>query len=153
MKRRVLNNCDSSANSECNVLINGNTLDFLIFNAMGLVKLASLGAGAVGLPLIVLASGPSISRILRLRGRPHPRGHDESPELYEDDDGVATDESQRAFSDQLPKILITATSGLGFLLALALAVLDSVERRDSLKVESWIAFAAWVREDDVRTLY
>lgn len=107
-------------------------------------KVASLVTGAIGCFLVVLASHPSLVRIVKTASSQHQRGDYDSPELYEDEDGTATEDTQLAFSDKLPKILVLAASTIGFLLSIALAVYGSVQPRHSLAVEGWVSFGIWV---------
>jgi len=108
-------------------------------------EVTSLVTGAIGCFLIVLASHPSLFTIFNIASSRVQHGHDENSELYEDEDGTATEETQQAFSDKLPKVLILVTSSLGLLFSLALAVFGSTRPRSSLIFERWLAFGAWVR--------
>lgn len=108
-------------------------------------EIASLVTGAVGCFVIVLLSYTSLLRIVKNVSRPDRQGDGETPELYEDEDGAATEETQNAFSDKLPRVMVAVTTGLGLLISLALAVFGAVRPHGSLSVEAWISFGAWVR--------
>ena len=108
-------------------------------------EIASLVTGAVGCFVIVLVSYSSLSRTLKNVSRHERQGDGEPPELYEDEDGMATEETQNAFYDTLPRVLVAVTTGVGVLVSLALAVFGAVRPHGSLFIEAWISFGAWVR--------
>lgn len=108
-------------------------------------EIASLVTGAVGCFFILLVCYSSVSRTFKSASGPGRQGDGEIPELYEDEDGTATEETQHAFSDKPPRVLVAVTTGVGLLISLALAVFGAVRPHGSLFVEAWIAFGAWVR--------
>jgi hypothetical protein len=116
-------------------------------------EIASLVTGGVGCSVIALLSYPGISRILKSASRPERQGDGETPEFYEDEDGTATEETENAFSDKLPRLLVAVTTAAGLLVSLALAVFEAVRPHGSLPVEAWISFAAWVRVFTSLSLY
>ncbi|RMD44291.1 hypothetical protein DV735_g885, partial [Chaetothyriales sp. CBS 134920] len=64
---------------------------------------------------------------------------------YEDDDGVATAESQSAYSDLIQRVILLSFSVLGLLAALVLAVLASVNATAAtVLVGQWVQFAVWI---------
>lgn len=69
--------------------------------------------------------------------------------LYEDEDGVATPESQRAFSTKVQNVLATiiTSAGLGVAIANAVsATLDAPHSSDGSAFEhGWFGVAIWVR--------
>ena len=105
----------------------------------------SLVIGAVGCFSIVLLSYGSLSPLFKSASRPDRQGDGELPELYEDEDGTATEETQQAYSDKLPKVLVAVTTAVGLLISLGLAVFGAVRPYDPLFVEAWMSFGAWVR--------
>lgn len=63
---------------------------------------------------------------------------------YEDEDGVATKDSEEAYSDFIPRLLLLLLSIVGTLDALALGILTTTRVKLSLTVESWLIFGAWL---------
>jgi hypothetical protein len=109
-------------------------------------RTASLVSGSLGVVLVALVSVPAVETIVRRLLAAKPSNPQEK-ELYEDEDGVATEESVHVFADKLPKLLIATLSVAGFVLSLVLAILNTVEfRRKSLFIENWLQVADWVSE-------
>ena len=65
-------------------------------------------------------------------------------DLYEDEDGVATKYSEKAYSDFVPKLWLLLVSVVSTLSALALGILTTLRMNISLTVERWLIFGAWV---------
>ncbi|KAI9682032.1 MAG: hypothetical protein M1817_000086 [Caeruleum heppii] len=63
---------------------------------------------------------------------------------YTDKDGVATSQSEAAFSDTIPRIIIILTSLAGLCASLAASVAITLKSDFLLLVESWLQFACWV---------
>jgi hypothetical protein len=109
--------------------------------------------GSFGLALVAVSTSPAIfatvSRFIRRRkvSEYSPiSGHD----LYEDEDGKATEESTKAFSDKFPKISITILTIVGFFVALALAVITTLRGPGVYLVENWLQVAVWVSDRILR---
>ena len=98
----------------------------------------SLIVGAVGLGLVGISSVPAL---LRLYGR--RKGSNEEIQ-YVDEDGAATEESQKAFSAVIPRYLILASAVIGLLLSIAAAVLSTVRPSGIFFLESWLLVGGWV---------
>ncbi len=84
---------------------------------------ASLTSGIVGLVLVVLSSSPAVWRISNRLTRRKYSELATSQQLYEDKDGVATEETEKKFSDKIQKSVILVFSIAGFFVSLVLAVL------------------------------
>jgi hypothetical protein len=99
--------------------------------------------GGLNLSVLVAVSillGSSLKASLESR---KPRPTADQSKIYEDEDGKATEESQKAYSVRIQKFLLVAVTGAGFSVALVesiLAVLHSWE----LSNTPWIDFAIWV---------
>jgi ABC-type uncharacterized transport system permease subunit len=69
-------------------------------------------------------------------------------ELYEDEDGVATPESQKAYSIKVQNVLATIVTSAGLGIAIADAVLGTLEATHSLNgsafEDGWFGVAIWV---------
>ncbi|KAI9767128.1 MAG: hypothetical protein M1840_005917 [Geoglossum simile] len=63
--------------------------------------------------------------------------------LYEDGDGVATEETVSAYSDRTPRFILCFSSIIGFLASLVTSVLASLYPEKSPLVESWITVLCW----------
>jgi hypothetical protein len=104
----------------------------------------SLATGSLAVVLVALVSVPAVETIARRLWAAKP-SNSQDKELYEDEDGVATEESVQAFSDKFPKLFIAILSIAGFVLSLALAILNTVEfQRKNLFIENWLQVADWV---------
>jgi hypothetical protein len=105
----------------------------------------SLAAGAGGLALILLLTLPSVSAVAS-----HFRETKSKFQVYEDKDGIASEESMAAYSAKTPKILLTIFAVFGLLTATSLAVLGTLNRdHDFTFIQNWLNVAQWVRTRDV----
>ena len=113
----------------------------------------SLVFGLIALLLIFLISTPTFLRlykaIVQLRGAPS----DETSKLYEDEDGIATEETQKGYSAAVPKFIALLCSLLGFSASLGIAVYSTVHPTLDLYVEHWLSFGTWVRLRIAKSLH
>jgi hypothetical protein len=69
-------------------------------------------------------------------------------ELYEDEDGVATSESQRAYSTKVQNVLATIVTSAGLAIAIANAVLRTLDEQHSSNgsgfEDAWLGVGVWV---------
>ncbi|KAH8596791.1 putative ABC bile acid transporter [Bisporella sp. PMI_857] len=99
----------------------------------------STAAGAAALAVIALFAIPSV-----LDHVAHFRERKEKAILYEDKDGVATEESMAKYSTAISKVFLSTFTTAGLLTAIALSVLDQRKYHDDpLWVENWMNVAAW----------
>lgn len=108
-----------------------------------MIKGYTLPITAAGLALILLATLPSAVNIVRSLGR---KGKVHRNGLYQDEDGTATEESQKVFSAKPPTLAICLTSVCGLVLSLANAVLtesNGSHHRLRRSVEVWLHCAIW----------
>ena len=106
----------------------------------------SLVFGLVTLLLIFFISTPTFFRlykraIVELRGTVS----DETSKLYEDKDGIATEETQKGYSAAVPKYIALLCSLLGFSASVCIAVYSTVHPTLDLYLEHWLSFGIWVR--------
>ena len=69
------------------------------------------------------------------------------PEIYEDEDGVATEESMAQYSQKIPFIFILGSTSIGLAESFALAVFATVRKEffsELCLTETWLLFVAWV---------
>lgn len=66
--------------------------------------------------------------------------------LYEDKDGIATDDSHTLYSTstRIIKSATTAVWAVGFLVSVATAISRTVQTDSTLVTEAWLTFACWV---------
>jgi hypothetical protein len=103
----------------------------------------SLAAGVVGVALVAATTIPAFKQLAAAIS--HPKRLYET--LYEDDDGVATEESMSAYSDRVPRSILCFSSIVGFLASVASSVLASLYPEKSPLVEPWINVLCWVSLD------
>ncbi|KAL2004890.1 hypothetical protein VTN00DRAFT_3163 [Thermoascus crustaceus] len=110
------------------------------------VQTASRVAGSVGLFLTALLTTPALCSIAGrfILGRRQQNGYQPVQEGYEDEDGVATPESVKAFLDKPQRIGIACLSAAGFLVSLALAVVTMHRVMNVQLVEYWLRVGDWV---------
>lgn len=91
---------------------------------------------------------PHLSFLMRSR-RSSDSKHHHTTNIYEDKDGRASEESQAAFSDFVPRFLLIIETLTGLALAAASAVLTSTRSETSsnshLIIQQWLQFTSWVR--------
>jgi hypothetical protein len=63
---------------------------------------------------------------------------------YRDEDGEATPDSLKAFSDWWQRVAIAVFSATGFLVTLGLAVLTTLEYETDYMVLAWLQLGIWV---------
>lgn len=104
--------------------------------------LSNFGLGLDGSVLVfsTLLLGSSFRVSLESR-KPSPKTGQSKP--YEDEDGTATEESQKAYSVRTQNFLLIAVSALGFSAALVESVLATLHSW-TLSNNVWINFAVWV---------
>ena len=104
------------------------------------ISIASLAA-------IALASVPHASHAAQMRSSAK-RKYQALTEKYEDEDGIATEDSQESFSDLTTRIALVIGSFVGTALAIASAVLtlvrpETADHRHAI-IQQWLQFASWV---------
>ena len=100
--------------------------------------------GSVALGLVALTTLPSLLSVYRTLSPRKTSGYHDVDVLYEDGDGTATVDSQRAFSTIIPRSCALGGSLIGFLFSVIAAVLNTVNHEGVLGVESWLTFGSWV---------
>ncbi|KAK3398126.1 P-loop containing nucleoside triphosphate hydrolase protein [Sordaria brevicollis] len=90
-----------------------------------------------GLALVGLGSLPAVSGFVQRFRKREAR----QEVLYEDADGKATVESQRAYSAKVPKTVILLSAAAGFTLSIAIALLSTNQKTSSLN--DWLSTGAW----------
>ncbi|OOQ84862.1 ABC transporter family protein [Penicillium brasilianum] len=108
-------------------------------------QVASLAAGSVALFLAGLDSIPAIISIAdRIARRSSPQDEASlAKTAYRDEDGEATTESLKAFSDWWQRVAIAIFSGSGFFVTLALAVLITLKYDPDYLILAWLQLGIW----------
>ena len=104
------------------------------------VSIASLAA-------VVLASAPHVLNAAQSRSSAKRKYH-ALTEKYEDEDGTATEDSQKAFSDSSSRLVLVVGSFAAATLALISAVLTSARSETAghqhLVIQQWLQFVSSV---------
>src|SRR2546429_5541689 len=87
----------------------------------------SIGLAATGLALVAASTIPALS-LLPYSMRRQQKRDDQT--RYEDEDGVATEETESAFSDKIPRLFLYITSILGFFTSIASAVFATLNQKE-----------------------
>lgn len=98
---------------------------------------------ANSIALVFVAIVATIVLVIKLRPN-RPNGDDEGHKFYEDEDGIATERSQKEYSASRPSYLLLASSAVGTLIALAGSILTTIRPDQGRFVECWIMFGSWV---------
>lgn len=102
-------------------------------------------AFSANVTVLVLISFLTVPSVLAIQS--HFRHKKSKPRLYEDKDGVATEESMAAYSATTPKIVLTIFTIAGFAIATSLAVITTLNQNENgLFIHNWLNFAQWVNK-------
>ena len=111
-------------------------------------SLILLLSSSIGLALVLLITSPTIWRLVRIFGSSAKRnGPIALQDLYQDEDGTATEDSQAAFSDWLPRTVFYLASTIGFTASMGSAVCIAVWDESVVNVWllcNWANTVAWV---------
>ena len=107
---------------------------------------APMIASLTVLALTFLLTTPIFVKIFdRVRLRSNGYVYDDVDKLYEDEDGTATEETQKEFSVALPTYLAFSSAFIGFLASVTNAVFTTIDPTVNLYTESWLIFGCWVQ--------
>ncbi|ETI29167.1 hypothetical protein G647_01620 [Cladophialophora carrionii CBS 160.54] len=95
------------------------------------------------LAVVAVLSTPAVGQLFtRVQSRKKQDAH--LSERYEDKDGVATQESEQSYSDQIPRLILILISLVACGVALATAILTTARSQLPLSLEQWLQFATWL---------
>lgn len=94
--------------------------------------------------LIAVIATPAVLRTFKSLTLQKRKTDSEVKTLYEDEDGVATEQSQNQYSSTLPRYVLLASMMVGLSIALGDSVYSSVHSDGGLLVQCWITFGSWV---------
>ena len=104
--------------------------------------LASTLVSSIGFAFALSIATPA-ARTLYQKSVKRNEAYD-ADDLYEDNDGVATEKSQADFSTLLARSICLGASLSAFLLSIATAVINTAGPDRVLRMESWLTFGEWV---------
>lgn len=106
---------------------------------------ASPIAGLTALILVFCTTIPTFIRIFE-RSTSKARGPapNDTSKLYQDEDGVATAETQTAYTTTLPKYVALSCSTLGFAASVGIAIYSTAHPTLIQYFEYWLNVGTWV---------
>lgn len=105
---------------------------------------ASSITSAVGAALVGACSIPSLSALSKRLFSRHDHGYQEIDHIYQDEDGTATEESQKQHTAFLPRLLALALALMGFVLSIMYAILVTGKwSAHGSIVYSWVTVGTW----------
>lgn len=111
-------------------------------------EIFSLLTGYIGLSLVLITSTAAARSVVRRLDGTSTTGQHDGTHLassYADEDGDATDDSVRRFSDKWQRMVICLLSVVGFEIALGLAITTTVHVGiEDYIVQSWLQIGIWV---------
>ena len=105
------------------------------------LEIASIVTHAVSVLVFALsgfASTSIIARRLTGKSKPSPSGSSANSALYEDQDGLATEASTKAFSDKWQRWALVLLSAVWFGCALSVTIIALVPPQSLLLVPFWL---------------
>ena len=108
-------------------------------------SLANIVTGTVGTAIVLALSLPALVTFYRSLRRNKVVGYQPVGDVYEDEDGKATEESQKQFNTFLPRLVALVASMLGVLTAIVSAVLKSLGSQSIEIVDTWLRAGCWVK--------
>ena len=106
--------------------------------------ISSLVTSAVALTLILFLASPGF-RSFSNKFRPsRSNDHNKFYKVYEDEDGVATEASQKEAFATLPRSLLLVSSVVGTLVSIAGSVVSTLRSNEGWYIESWVTVGSWV---------
>jgi hypothetical protein len=94
--------------------------------------------------LVVFLSTPALQQFT-FRFKRRKDQYEQITSQYEDADGTATEESLKAYTDFIPRLLLILVSAIATSVALASAILITTRPDSPLTIEHWLQFTSWVR--------
>ena len=102
--------------------------------------------GLTALILVFLTSIPTFSGFfIGQTSKARVNIPNETSKLYEDEDGTATEETQKIYTAALPKYLALSCAMLGLSASISMAVYTTVHPVLNLCFEYWLSVGTWVR--------
>lgn len=111
-------------------------------------ELAVIASASICTGFVVLLTLPSLSRLARAKKSAGPIY---LKDVYEDEDGVATEESEEEYSDVIPKRTFYIAAIAGFSASITSAVLSTIWssglfHQTFLSVVDWQSVTIWVKK-------
>ena len=105
---------------------------------------AKIVVGSLGLAVVLAISTPALLTFYRKFDPDRHPDYQPIGDFYEDEDGKASEESQKKFSTFLPRLIVLVASMLGGLISIVKAVLETSFSSADRAVDEWLRFASWV---------
>ena len=99
---------------------------------------------SLGLAVAIIATAPGAWSSCNGMWRAKRKGMD-GQHWYEDEDGSATEESQSAYSDRWPTLVLLASTVGGLLVSIVAVVLSYRGDGKSTSIPTWLHLSTWVR--------
>lgn len=107
---------------------------------------ASSIAGLTVLILVLLTTIPTSIRFFkRTTSKARSNEPNDTSNLYQDEDGIATAETQKAYTATLPTYLALSCSVLGFSASVGIAIYSTAHPTLNPYFEHWLSVGTWVR--------
>jgi hypothetical protein len=106
----------------------------------------SVLAGSLALVIVAACSIPATLNLARKVYNAKPDGYQHVNDIYEDEDGKASEESQKKYSTIIPRAtaLIASIAGLSTHIADAVLTLLRGHSTFGVTVEAWLRIGSWV---------
>lgn len=104
----------------------------------------ALASSIVGLAAVAFLTIPAAKQLSRRLSGSRSLSYEPLSDRYEDEDGIATEESQAAYSVHLQRILLMVIVTVGTVETLIIALLATSRHRIRLPTEQWLSFVSWI---------
>ena len=104
----------------------------------------NVAAGSLGTAVVLAFSIPALRIFYRRFGPINTTQYHPIGDVYKDEDGEATTESQKRFNTLLPRVVAFVSSILGGLVSIVDAVSRTPSSPTDRIVEEWLRVACWV---------
>ena len=105
----------------------------------------NIAAGSLGTAVVLAFSIPALRIFYRRFGPNNSAQYHPIGDVYKDEDGEATTESQKTFNTLLPRVIALVGSTLGVLISIVDAVSRTPSSPSNRVIEEWLRVASWVR--------
>lgn len=102
-------------------------------------------SAVTGLTALILVFFLTVPSVVKLCKSYHRQKYSRINALYEDEDGIATEETQKEYSATAPKYLALLSTVIGFIASVISASFTTINRTRNLYVENWLLFGSWVQ--------
>lgn len=108
------------------------------------VLIGLIVSAAAQCALVVTFSFPLVKSLFKSARRRIELSDEDEPDVYQDEDGTATESSQDSYHPIIPKICMFLGTFAGFIFSITLSVNDTIHKRNSELVVGWMYTTSWV---------